>query len=78
MYTTSMRMRQIIVQRQQHHKREKHAYRTQKMPNIMIIVKSQQRATLIEMSRLCRCFRPRNRFIQKEIHRRNRAHCRKQ
>lgn len=74
MYTIPMRVRQFIIQRQQHHKRKKHAHSTQKVPNIMIIVKPQQCTPLIEMSRLRRRLCPRNRLVQKEIHCRHSTH----
>jgi len=51
-----MRVRQIVVQREQHHKREKHPDGAQKMPNIVIVVETEQFAFHVEGPGLCRCF----------------------
>lgn len=78
MYVVPMRVRQIVVQREQHHKSEKHPDSAQEVPDVVVVVKPQQRALLIEMSGLRRPLRPRDRLVEEEVHRGDRAHRREE
>lgn len=51
-YLAAMRVRQVIVQRQQHHKSEKHPYCTQKVPDVVVVVELEECALLVELARL--------------------------
>lgn len=48
-----MHVRQIVVHRQQYHEGEEHADGAQEVPDVMVIVESEEGAVLVIQSGLC-------------------------